>query len=363
VSETTKKETGVSPDGAVPPGTVPTLAYQTPDARLTVEQVSQGSEQPGPAAPAPPEETRPADDWPAVTGYEIVGVLGRGAMGVVYLARQRGLNRLVALKMIRAGSHASEKELIRFRIEAEAVARLRHAHIVQIYEVGEQDGRPFFSLEYMDGGSLGARIGGTPQPPRPAAHLVRQLALAMDYAHQAGVIHRDLKPGNILLQEETTKHTKDTKKELKEEPSTANRSAGTRDSSPSFVSGGAEAAWAHCTPKISDFGLAKRLEEDAGYTQTGTILGTPSYMAPEQAAGKGKDVGPAADTYALGAILYELLTGRPPFRGESVLDTLEQVRTQEPVAPRLLQPKVPRDLETICLKCLQKEPASATAVL
>jgi serine/threonine-protein kinase len=357
MSEPTKKETGASPDGTAPPPTVPTLAYVPPDARATVEQASQGSAEPGGAAPVSPEQAPPQSDWPAVAGYDIVGVLGRGAMGVVYIARQRGLNRLVALKMILAGGHASDKELVRFRTEAEAVARLQHPNIVHIYEVGEQDGRPFFSLEYVDGGSLAGRIAGTPQPPRPAAQLVRQLAGAMDYAHHAGVVHRDLKPANILLQEEGTKHPKETNKDRPDEQSTASRSVGTRDSWSSWSSGGAGAAWSHCTPKISDFGLAKRLEEDAGQTQTGTILGTPSYMAPEQAAGKGKYVGPAADTYALGAILYELLTGRPPFRGESVLDTLEQVRTQEPVPPRLLQPKVPRDLETICLKCLQKEPA------
>jgi serine/threonine-protein kinase len=234
-------------------------------------------------------------------------------MGVVYRARQRGLNRVVALKMILAGSHAGALELGRFRTEAEAVARIQHPHIVQIHEVGEEDGRPFFSLEYVDGGSLARKIAGTPQPPREAAALVHLLAGAMQHAHTAGVIHRDLKPGNVLLTKEGQ-------------------------------------------PKIADFGLAKRVEEEAGQTQSGAILGTANYMAPEQAEGKTQEVGPLADVYALGAILYEMLTGRPPFRAPTMLETLEQVRTREPVAPSQLQPTVPGDLETICLKCLQKDP-------
>jgi serine/threonine-protein kinase len=248
-----------------------------------------------------------------VAGYEVLSVLGRGAMGVVYQARQRGLRRVVALKMILAGEYAGEGDVARFKTEAEAVARLQHANIVQIYEVGEEDGRPFFSLEYVDGGSLAKKVSGTPLPPRQAADVARLLAEGMHCAHEHGVVHRDLKPANVLL---------------------------TRDGS----------------PKVTDFGLAKRLEDDSGQTRSGTIVGTPSYMAPEQAEGRLKDVGPLADVYGLGAVLYEMLTGRPPFRAESVLETLQQVRQQEPVPPHLLQPKVPRDLETICLKCLQKEP-------
>jgi serine/threonine-protein kinase len=248
-----------------------------------------------------------------VGGYEIVEVLGRGSMGVVYKARQVGLGRLVALKMILSGDHANPHELARFRAEAEAVARLRHVNIVQIYEVGEEGDRPYFSLEYVEGGSLERKMAATPQPPREAARLVQTLAAAMDYAHQQGIIHRDLKPANILL---------------------------TADG----------------VPKISDFGLAKRLEGDAGQTHSGTILGTPSYMAPEQALGMLSAIGPPADVYALGAILYELLTGRVPFRGPTILETLEQVRSREPIAPGLLQPRLPRDLETICLKCLHKDP-------
>jgi serine/threonine-protein kinase len=253
-----------------------------------------------------------------VAGYEILGVLGRGAMGVVYKARQRGLNRIVALKMISAGAHHGPADLARFRSEAIAVADLQHPNIVQIYEVGEDRGHPFFSLEYLAGDSLAKKIAGTPQPPREAARLVRALADGMDCAHRRGIIHRDLKPANVLLTEDGE-------------------------------------------PKVSDFGLVKRLEDDASQTQSGSILGTPSYMAPEQAEGKIKEIGPRSDLYALGGILYELMTGRPPFRAASVLDTLQQVRTQEPIPPSEFQPKLPRDLETICLKCLQKEPGKRYA--
>jgi eukaryotic-like serine/threonine-protein kinase len=262
------------------------------------------------------EEAPPKLDH--VAGYKVLKVLGQGGMGVVYKARQRGLKRIVALKMISAGGHHGPADLARFRSEAVAVADLQHPNIVQIYEVGEDNGHPFFSLEYVAGGSLARKIGGTPQPPREAAQLVRALADGMEYAHQRGIIHRDLKPANVLLTESGE-------------------------------------------PKVSDFGLVKRLEDDAGQTQSGSILGTPSYMAPEQAEGKIKEIGPRTDIYALGGVLYELMTGRPPFRAASVLDTLQQVRTQEPIPPSQFQPKVPRDLETICLKCLQKEPAKRYA--
>jgi hypothetical protein len=274
---------------------------------------------------------RPADDGsdavrrgcPTVQCYEVLGELGRGGMGVVYRARQLALNRPVALKMILAGGHAGEEELVRFRMEAEAVARLQHPGIVQIYEVGQQDGLPFLSLEFVEGGSLADKLAGTPLPPGPAAALVEPLARAMHAAHEHGIVHRDLKPANVLLS-----------------------AAG--------------------VPKITDFGLAKRVEVGTGLTATGAVLGTPEYMAPEQARGEGKRVGPAADVYALGAILYECLTGRPPFHGPTPVDTLLQVISEEAVPPSRLQPKVPRDLETICLKCLQKEPpkryASAAAL-
>ena len=250
-------------------------------------------------------------------GYEILRELGRGGMGVVYQARHTKLHRVVALKMILAGSHAGAADLARFQTEAEAIARLRHANIVQVYEVSEHEGKPFFSLEFCGGGSLEKKLNGTPLPAREAAALVETLARAMQAAHEQHVIHRDLKPANVLLAEDGT-------------------------------------------PKITDFGLAKKLDE-AGQTASGAIMGTPSYMAPEQAGGKSGEIGPAADVYALGAILYECLTGRPPFKAATALDTVLQVVSDEPAAPSQLQTKTPRDLETICLKCLHKEPVKRYA--
>jgi serine/threonine protein kinase len=264
-----------------------------------------GLSTPGSKAPGAPV---PAGD------YEILGLLGRGGMGVVYKARQIGLNRLVALKMILAGSHASAEELLRFKIEAEAVAELQHPNIVQVYDFGQRDGRPFFSLEYVDGGSLQQKLDGTPREPRWCAQLIETLARAIDFAHHRGIVHRDLKPANILL---------------------------TADG----------------VPKITDFGLAKRLQEDVGQTGTEAILGTPTYMAPEQAHGNKFKIGPPADVYALGAILYDVLTGRPPFKGTTALDTIQLVQTAEPVPPSRWHSRLPRDLETICLKCLEKDPA------
>src|SRR5262245_19703159 len=267
----------------------------------------------------------------AVPGYEILGELGRGGMGVVYKARQQGLGRVVALKMILAGAHAGAQQRLRFRGEAEAAARLHHPNIVQVYEVGEQDGCPYFSLEFVDGRGLNEVLLDGPLPPPEAAALVEQLARAVAYAHSKGVIHRDLKPANILLEAHG----------LRPVGPLPDRSHGTQPVGLSRV------------PKITDFGLAKCLDEEQARTRTGDVLGTPSYMA----AGKAREVGPAADIYALGAILYETLTGAPPFEGGSAWETVGLVLSAEPEPPSRLNARVPRDLETICLKCLRKEPA------
>jgi hypothetical protein len=262
----------------------------------------------------PIEAQTGAETLPNVPGYEVLAVLGSGGMGVVYRAFQPGLNRSVAVKMVHAGGRASPAILARFQVEAQAVARLQHPHIVQIHEVGQRGGCPFLVLELVEGQSLAERVAGTPWPARWAAELVETLARAMHLAHGQGVVHRDLTPANILL---------------------------TADG----------------TPKITDFGLAELIIGGGDLrTQTGELLGTPSYMSPEQAAGRQQAIGPTTDVYALGAIFFELLTGRPPFKAESALETLRQVVADEPVAPSRLRPKLPRDLETICLKCLRKEP-------
>jgi serine/threonine protein kinase len=277
----------------------------------------------------------PADDPdspPTIPGYDILGVLGRGGMGVVYKARQMRTDRVVALKV---PGHLDLETRVRFTTEAQAAARVSNPHIVQVYEVGEHQGRPFLALEFVDGGTLADHLTGTPLAPRPAAALAETLARAIGAAHNQGVVHRDLKPANVLLQSPQSS--------VRGLQSDTVR-LGTEDSGLGTV-------------KIADFGLARRLDVDAGQTRSGTILGTPDYMAPEQAAGDARTVGPEVDVWSLGAILYELLTGRPPFRGTGMLDTLEQVRTHDPVSPRRLAPAVPRDLETICLKCLHKDPA------
>jgi hypothetical protein len=265
---------------------------------------------------------------PSIPGYEILGELGRGGMGVVYKARHLTLKRTVALKMILAGGHAGPHELARFRLEAQAVARLQHPNIVQIHDVGEANGRPYCALEFVEGGNLAGKLDN-PLPPREAALVVELLARAMQAAHSRNVVHRDLKPANILLSP------------LPDEDPACQRS-GVRGLG---------------TPKITDFGLARQLDSDSGQTQSGTVMGTPSYMAPEQASGQAHQAGPAVDVYALGAILYTCLTARPPFQGKSVIETLDQVRTQEPVPPSRIRGQVPLDLETICLKALAKEPA------
>jgi WD40 repeat protein/serine/threonine protein kinase len=249
---------------------------------------------------------------PCIPGYLIIEELGRGGMGIVYLARQQRLGRTVALKMIQAADQGSPEAVARSLAEARLIARLKHPHIVEIYQVGDHDGRPYLELEHVEGGSLAGRLG-SPWPARAASELVRAIATGIGAAHRLGIVHRDLKPSNILL---------------------------TADG----------------TPKITDFGLAKGIGQETGLTRSDAIIGTPAYMAPEQARGQGRHAGPAADIHALGAILYELLTGLPPFRAATALETLERVRSAEAVSPRRLEPKLPRDLETICLRCLEKEP-------
>jgi serine/threonine-protein kinase len=272
------------------------------------------------AVPAAPD-----GELPKISGYQVEALLGHGGMGVVYKALHIGLNRFVALKMLVAGAYVGARERARFHREAEAVATLHHPNIVAVYDVGDHEGCPYFTMELLEGGSLAQALSGTSQPAREAAALVITVAGALQAAHERGIVHRDLKPANILLS-------------------------------------------AARTPKVADFGLARPFEvvPTPTLTLTGVRIGTPNYMAPEQLAGTRTAIAPTADIYALGAVLYEMLTGRPPFRGETMAETERQLAHDEPVAPSRLNPKVPRDLETICLKCLSKEPhrryASATAL-
>ncbi len=279
----------------------------------------------GPAATHADGEARPSqgespDESHIESGrYELLEEIGRGGMGVVYKARQLALDRTVALKMILAGEYADPAERRRFVREAQLAARLTHPQIVQVYDVGELEGRPYLAMEYVPGRSLAERLADGPLAPQVAARLVSVLARAIDHAHRQGIIHRDLKPANLLL--------------LRADEDV-------------------------CDCKVADFGLAKATHPDgAAQPPTAAVLGTPSYMAPEQAGSRWQEIGLRTDVYALGAILYESLTGRPPLQGDSPLETLEQVLTLDPVPPSRLQPKTPRDLETICLKCLAKEPA------
>lgn len=315
--------------------TVKEYAERFPDVQLDVQAGDTGVQDSQRTVDDLPRPVSRPTSLPNISGYEIMEVLGRGGMAVVYKARQKSLHRLVAVKMIRGGASEPE-EVSRFRTEAEAVARLQHPNIVQIFEVSEHEGEPFFSLEFVNGGSLARCLKDTTLAPRAAAELVAALARAIHYAHEHGIIHRDLKPANILISVEG--------------PGAKDERQGGKSAKvlPHLSALG--------TPKISDFGLAKRLEDTTGQTRTGAVMGTPSYMAPEQAAGKTREVGPAADIYALGAILYEAITGQPPFKGDSVLEVLEQVRTREPTPPTRLQPKLHRDLEVICLKALAKDP-------
>lgn len=254
------------------------------------------------------------DSLPNIPGYQVEAILGWGGVGVVYRARHLKLNRHVALKMLLSGAYADPRELARFAREARVVAGLHHANIVQVYDVGEFDGKPYFTMEFMEGGSLSQKLAGTPQPAAEAALLLETLATAAQVAHACGIVHRDIKPSNILLA-------------------------------------------ADGTPKLTDFGLARSIAVDATLTEGGAHVGTPSYMAPEQALGRASAICPATDVYGLGAVLYELMTGRPPFRAESPSETERQLVSNDPVAPSRLNAKVPRDLETICLKCLEKDPA------
>ena len=259
-------------------------------------------------------ESAPLLELPARLGdYELLEELGRGGMGIVYRARQISLDRIVAVKMILRGTLASPNDLARFRAEAEAAARLDHPNIVPVYEVGEIEGQPYFSMKFVDGTTLARRLAEGPLPPREAAAILLPVARAVHFAHRQGLLHRDLKPSNILIDEEGQPH-------------------------------------------ITDFGLAKRTTDNTGLTNTGAIIGTPSYMAPEQVGGNRGEIGPTSDVYSLGSILYQMLTGRPPFQAASPVDTLLMVLEQDPAPPRLLNVKADRDLEMIALKCLQKPP-------
>src|SRR5262245_40282393 len=314
--------------------------------RMRVEALLKAHDSDGTFLDGPAVRIAPVAAPRQVGDYDILAEVGRGGMGVVYKARHRRLPRLAALKMVLAGEFASPAQEVRFRLEAELAARVRHPNIVQVYEIGSYQGRPFLAMEWVEGGSLASRLDGQPWPPRAAASLLETLARAIHVAHGEGVVHRDLKPANILLQEGEGGRTKD--------QGDSSRSESSADPASALL------------PKITDFGLARPTERGVSLTQSGFLVGTPGYMAPEQAGGKGALVGPATDIHALGVVLYQLLTGQLPFRGDSTLEVLRAVTSDEPVRPRRLQPRVPRDLEAITLHCLEKEPtrryASALAL-
>src|SRR6185295_5137091 len=270
------------------------------------------------ASPAPPPAAKPKGPAvPALADYEILGEVARGGAGVIYRARQRSLNRTVALKMILSGEFASPDAVQRFRVEAEAAASLDHPNIVPIYQIGEENGQHFFSMKLVEGEILSRRIREKPMAPRESARLVAIVARAIHYGHQRGILHRDLKPSNILIT-------------------------------------------ADATPYVVDFGLAKRVDVDEALTKTGDIMGTPSYMAPEQMEGKSTFT-TAVDVYGLGGILYELLTGQPPFRGDTMASIMRKVLEEEPASPKSINPEVDPDLDTITLKCLEKSPGKRYA--
>jgi hypothetical protein len=295
--------------GMASPGVAPTI-----DASALAAAAGQGG---WPQSAPTLDLNHPANEIPrppvSIPGYEILEIIDQGGMGIVYRAVQTSLQRTVAIKMI-AAPRASPKHSARFQAEAEAVARLQHPHVVQIFEIGQADGRPYFTMEYMAGGTLAAWMARERPTPRRAAEIAETLARATHAAHERGIVHRDLKPGNVMLA-------------------------------------------ADGTLKIADFGLAKRMDDTPDLTRSGEVLGTPGYMAPEQAAGDRERIGPATDVYAVGAILYELLARRPPFIGDNPLEVLRQVTDDDPVPPTRLRAAVPRDLEAICLKCLEKSPA------